>query len=115
MSITKHQIVRISIMAICLGVLAAPLQAKKRGGGGGGAGNHMEKGIELAGQKQYDAAIVEFTKAIEAEPKDPRNYTNRGTAYRSAGKLPEAIADFVKAIEVAPKDYFGYMEKSRTE
>ncbi|MBX6326086.1 MAG: hypothetical protein IRY93_08620, partial [Chthoniobacterales bacterium] len=30
---------------------------------------HMQRGIELARQKQFDAAIAEFTAAIEASPK----------------------------------------------
>ena len=47
---------------------------------------------------------MEFTKVIEIDPKTPRNYSNRGTAYRSAGKFPEALADFSKVIELTPKD-----------
>src|SRR5712691_6555906 len=58
----------------------------------GGAG-HMQRGIELAQEKQYDAAIAEFTKAIEANPKDPRGYTNSGTAYRQAGRAAEGAGD----------------------
>src|SRR5438477_12302259 len=78
-----------------------------------GAGN-MQRGIELAQQKQYDAAIAEFTKAIQANPKDARGYTNRGTAYRASNRLPDAIADFSKAIEVAPKDEVAYRERGNT-
>ena len=32
------------------------------------AGGHNKRGIELAGQKQFDAAVAEFTKAIQASP-----------------------------------------------
>src|SRR5213594_3312052 len=76
---------------VCLGKPAA------------GAASHMQRGIELAEQKNYDGAVAEFTKAIEANPKDARGYTNRGTAYRAGNppRLPEAYADFSKAIEVA--------------
>jgi Flp pilus assembly protein TadD len=80
----------------------------------GGAG-HMQRGIELAQQKQYDAAIAEFTKAIQANPKDARGYTNRGTAYRASNRLADAIADFSKAIEVAPKDEVAYRERGNTQ
>src|SRR3954464_2389397 len=96
----KLQIQTFIVMAMAIGLLAIPAEAAKHRGGGGG-GNHADKGIELAQQKQYDAAILEFTKAIEENPKDVRNYTNRGTAYRASGKIPEAINDFSKAIEVA--------------
>ena len=77
----KLPIQKIIIITILIGALAGTAEARRRGGGGGG-GDHMSKGIELAQQKQYDAAIVEFTKAIEASPKDVRNYTNRAFSYR---------------------------------
>ena len=81
-----------------------------------GAASHMQRGIELAEQKNFDAAVAEFTKAIEANPKDPRGYTNRGTAYRASNppRFPEASADFSKAIEVAPKDEVAYRERGMT-
>ena len=94
-----------------------------------GGADHMQRGIELAQQKQYDAAIAEFAKAIEANPKDPHGYTNRGTAYRQAARAAEAagdaagaatrytaaLADFSKLIELAPKDASGYLERGQTE
>ena len=94
----------------------------------GGAASHMQRGIELAQQKNYDAAVAEFTKAIEANPKDARGYTNRGTAYRQAAQAAQAagdsagagtryssaLADFSKAIEVAPKDEVAYRERGMT-
>src|SRR5919197_4897309 len=93
-----------------------------------GAANHMQRGIELAQQKNYQGAIDEFTKAIEANPKDARGYTNRGTAYRQAAQTAQAagdagaaatryssaLADFTKAIEVAPKDEVAYRERGMT-
>src|SRR2546430_2285441 len=108
---TKDQIGKAIVVAIIVSVLIGPAYAKSKKGGG----DHLARGVELAQQKQYDAAIAEFDKAVEADPKDPRNYTNRGTAYRASGKFAEAMADFSKAIEVAPQDYFGYMERSQTE
>src|SRR3982074_2042224 len=100
---TRHQFAIGIAVAALLIAANGTLQAKRKGGGG----DHMAKGAELAQQKQYDAAVAEFTQAIEADPKDPRTYTNRGTAYRASGKFAEAMADFSKAIEVAPKHYFG--------
>ena len=94
-----------------------------------GAGEHTKRGIELAEQKHYDAAVAEFTKAIEANPKDPRGYVNRGTAYRQGARAAEAagdaagaatrytaaVTDFSKEIELAPKDFVGYMQRGQTE
>src|SRR5437660_11581525 len=94
-----------------------------------GAASHMQRGIELAQQKNFDAAAAEFTKAIEANPKDPRGYANRGTAYRQAARAAlaagdsegastryqAALADFSKYVEVAPKDASGYVERGETQ
>jgi tetratricopeptide (TPR) repeat protein len=92
-------------------------------------GGHMQRGIELAQQKHYDAAAAEFTKQIEANPKDPRGYMNRGTACRQGGVAAEAasdiegaakrftsaVADFTKVIELSPKNAEGYLERGQTE
>src|SRR5205809_987833 len=90
----------------------APVEValSKRAAGGGGGGS-MERGIQLAQQKQYDAAIVEFTKAIQANPRDLLGYANRATAYRASGRFAEAVADFSKVIELAPKDQMAYRER----
>src|SRR5215467_1430406 len=58
-----------------------------------GAANHMQRGIELAQQKNFQGAIDEFTKAIQANPKDARGYTNRGTAFRQAAQAAQAAGD----------------------
>src|SRR5439155_3242112 len=88
-----------------------------------------QRGIELAKQKHFDAAVAEFTKAIEGNSKDPRGYANRGTAYRQAARTAvasgdsegtstryqTALADFSKYIELAPKDASAYIEHGETE
>src|SRR5215813_5488905 len=95
---------------------------------GGGGGNHMQKGIELAQQQHFDAAAEEFGKAIQQNPKDPRGYANRGTAYRQGARAAmaagdsegastryqAALADFAKYVELAPKDASGYVDHGQT-
>src|SRR5262245_66552154 len=95
---------------------------------GGGGGNHMQKGIQLAQEKHFDAAADEFGKAIKDNPKDPRGYANRGTAYRQGARAAiaagdsegastryqAALADFAKYIELAPKDASAYTEPGPT-
>ena len=94
----------------------------------GGEGNHMQRGIQLAQEKHFDAAAEEFGKAIQQNPKDPRGYANRGTAYRQGARAASAagdsegastryqsaLADFAKYIELAPKDASGYAEHGQT-
>ena len=74
---------------------------------------HARKAVELAKNKKYAEAAEEFTKAIKADPKSERHYSNRGKAYRAAGKLEEAAADFTKVIEFDPKDFSAYSERGK--
>ncbi|MCX6369044.1 MAG: tetratricopeptide repeat protein [Armatimonadetes bacterium] len=46
--------------------------------------------------------IAALTDAINADPKDPVAYTNRGVAYFEAQDFDKAIADFKKALELSP-------------
>src|ERR1700719_1381776 len=111
-------------------ILAAPaVHAKKRGGDGGDSEGHRRKGVELIDAKQFDQAIVEFNKEVEAAPGEPGAYRDRGTAYRAAARAAElagdqagasakyssAVADFSKEIELGPKDSAGYMERAQTQ
>ena len=112
--LNKQTIIIATASLFCFAVSHVCLGKPQKPAGGGAS--HMQRGIELAQQKNFDGAAAEFTKAIEANPKDPRGYTNRGTAYRASNppRLPEAYADFSKAIEVAPKDEVAYRERGMT-
>src|SRR5213593_3385491 len=112
--------------ALFLWVAAVHIALAKKPAPGGA--NHIQRGIELAQQKHFDAAVAEFTKAIEANPQDPRGYANRGTAYRQGARAAmaagdsegastryqAALADFAKYIELAPKDASAYTEHGQT-
>jgi tetratricopeptide (TPR) repeat protein len=64
--------------------------------------SHLNKGVELARQGQYDAAIAEFNAAIQADPNDAQAYERRGFSYRSQKKYNEAITDYSKSLEIKP-------------
>src|SRR2546429_5201301 len=126
MNMLNKQIITIATASF-LSLAAAHIAFTKKPAGGGG--NHMQRGIELAQQKHFDEAAAEFTKAIEANPKDPRGYANRGTAYRQAARAAvaagdqegastryqSAMAGFAKYIELASKDAAAYLERRETE
>jgi tetratricopeptide (TPR) repeat protein len=46
--------------------------------------------------------IAALTEAINADPKDPVAYTNRGVAYFEGQDFDKAIADFQKALDLKP-------------
>jgi tetratricopeptide (TPR) repeat protein len=72
------------------------------------ATGHATKGVQLAQQGAFDQAVEEFTKAIEADPKDARFYRDRGGVYLTMKRFQDAVNDFTKAIELAPKEYTAY-------
>ena len=86
----NKQAITIAIASLLCSASVQIALAKKPTGGGA---NHMQRGIELAQQKHFDEAAAEFTKAIEANSKDPRGYANRGTAYRQGARAAAAAGE----------------------
>ncbi|KAI4714761.1 hypothetical protein J4E89_000442 [Alternaria sp. Ai002NY15] len=54
--------------------------------------------------KDYPRAIEEYSKAIEADPKNATYYSNRAAAYISANKFYEAMEDCKMADELDPNN-----------
>src|SRR5437763_1671713 len=67
-----------SIASIALAKEKAGTPAKEKAGSGI---SEYTKGNQLFESKQYEQAVAEFTKAIEANGKQPAFYENRGFAY----------------------------------
>jgi regulator of sirC expression with transglutaminase-like and TPR domain len=65
--------------------------------------------------KSSTTRLDEFTKAIEAQPKDPNNYRNRAQVYELIKQAERAIADYGKVIEWAPKDADAYAKRGQLE
>jgi tetratricopeptide (TPR) repeat protein len=78
-------------------------------------GTNTSKGISFARHQEYDKAIAEFTKAIEAQPQDLKNYANRALAYKLAGKPDESISDFAKVVELRSNDADAWAKKGLLE
>lgn len=57
------------------------------------AKNAHDKGVELAANKSYDEAVTHFTKAIEADAKDPAPHLERAIAYMHLKEFRKAIDD----------------------
>ncbi|MBE0673461.1 MAG: tetratricopeptide repeat protein, partial [Bacteroidales bacterium] len=67
------------------------------------------KSMIKAGQKfmdglKYEAAVDQFTRAIDVDPDSPDGYVARASAYEGLLKFNEALADLEKALVFAPKD-----------
>jgi Flp pilus assembly protein TadD len=68
------------------------------------AEQHVVQGMTYIKMKDFDNAIVEFTRAIDLMPNYAVAYANRGVAYIQQQKLNKASDDLRKAVELDPGD-----------
>jgi hypothetical protein len=61
-----------------------------------------EIGKILLSERQPDAALVEFGRALALDPRDARNVNNRGVALAAIGQTEAARADFERALRMDP-------------
>lgn len=61
------------------------------------------RGLDFAKKAQYEKAILDFSKAIELDPKYGKAYMNRGVAYTKSGKSDKAAADFAQCCNIGFK------------
>jgi tetratricopeptide (TPR) repeat protein len=66
---------------------------------------------DVTPESQYDLAISQFTKAIEADPENAQAYSDRGNAYGAQGQYAKAIADLNKALEIDPDNALAYFNR----
>lgn len=67
-----------------------------------------KRGLEKAKAGDHDGALLEFTRAIEADPKHTRAYLNRGLSKARKGDIDGSIPDFTRALELDPKYAMAY-------
>lgn len=64
--------------------------------------------------KTPNKALAAFADAVQAFPKNPLVYNNRGLFLQSQGKPKEALADFTQAIEIDPAFVMAYTNRGFT-
>lgn len=64
-----------------------------------------QKGMQALDQKQYEAAVDDFTKAIAADPKDYSLHFNLALTFSLMGKNAEAIPEYKKTLGLKPDLY----------
>lgn len=57
-----------------------------------------------ATKNRYDQAILDYTKALEIEPRDAQIYKRRARAYIHKEDYDRALSDYSKALELNPRD-----------
>ena len=63
----------------------------------------MGRGFIHFRKSNQEAAIADFSKAIELKPADPVAWNNRGYNRFAIGQHAEALADYDEAIRLEPK------------
>jgi tetratricopeptide (TPR) repeat protein len=76
---------------------------------------YLIKANKASLEKNYEQAIVYYTKYIQLNPKDFRGYFNRGTTKYNAGKLDGGISDFSSCLKLNPiyKEAYYYRAKCK--
>ena len=64
---------------------------------------HMDLATEAMKNRKYEAAVPEWTKALELSPKEPRVHNSLGVALMETGKVDEAIAHYREALALNPQ------------
>ena len=72
-------------------------------GTGGDAKTYYKLGNENYEKGEFDAAIANYSKAVELDPHYDKAYYNRGLAYACKENYDKAIADINKVIELKPE------------
>jgi tetratricopeptide (TPR) repeat protein len=113
LSLQRKKTIVILISLLLVTAVVSAMLLSKRGGTDGenrireliqqGKG-HFDKG-------EFEAAIADYTKAIEMKPDDAKAYFNRGAAYSAKGDMDLAIANYTKAIEMKPDDADAYFNR----
>ena len=67
--------------------------------------NYSQDGLKALDAKQYQAAADNFSKAIQADPKDFSAHFNLAFAYSMLNRDVDAIAEYKKTLELKPDLY----------
>lgn len=78
-----------------------------RGGSSAGriGAEELDKAQTLRLQGQYDAALLEFEKAIESNPRMTLAYMGAGDIYRERGDYGAAQRNYGRAAEIEPRNF----------
>lgn len=66
---------------------------------------YRNKGYELLMRREFNAADMSFSQAIEINPKDSQSLTGKGLARLGLGNIRQALELTSKAVEITPDDW----------
>jgi serine/threonine protein kinase/regulator of sirC expression with transglutaminase-like and TPR domain len=78
------------------------------------ASDYNNRGLTYHNLQQYEAALVEYNRAIDLDPTIALVYNNRGATHRALKEYRAALADYSRAIELDPTDAQAYSNRGAT-
>jgi tetratricopeptide (TPR) repeat protein len=75
------------------------------------AAAYFARGRTLFEQNDYEQAIEQFNKALEADPNDAVAFYHRGLAYEALQEFAEAIADFTDVLRLDARNAMAYYHR----
>lgn len=75
------------------------------------AETHFKEGEAKSKQGNYEEAVVEYSKAIKADPKLWNAYLKRAFCYGLINQYDKAIEDYTVAIAAEPDQIFSYQSR----
>jgi tetratricopeptide (TPR) repeat protein len=72
-----------------------------------------QRGIAFAREGQYEAAIAQFSRAIQRNPVFVEACHNRALVYVAIGNLGQGVSDFSRVIQIEPEGVKGYENRGR--
>ena len=65
----------------------------------------LDRAIQEAKRKDYEAAVKQLTQAIEKNPTDAESLAERGYNYSLLGDFDKAVSDYRAALKIRPNDH----------
>jgi tetratricopeptide (TPR) repeat protein len=87
---------RFSVLIFTFGLSFVPAPARAQ------QPSHLQRGLDLFQQQQFEAALAEFEKASEANPRDASIENLAGIADSKLNRTGEAAAHYRRAIDLDP-------------
>jgi serine/threonine protein kinase len=72
---------------------------------------YNRRGLAYVSTRNYEQAIVDYTKAIELDTQSAEAYNNRSTAHLLMGNYGQAVTDCSRALELAPDFVVAYVNR----
>lgn len=72
---------------------------------------YNKRGLAYVSTRNYEQAIIDYTKAIELDPNFAEAFNNRSTAHLLMVNYGQAVADCTAALELAPDFVAAYVNR----